>query len=457
MKRAEYVAVITRIYSTLIKEDRLPTPEEMRELELAFSRNGFTQGYLDDRKGAHMFGVRDEKTPEPKELFARARQSYAGENPRVDVRFYALLRKGEPAQVGVKDQDGHIVTAAGQIPEPAQNLPLTAEQVEKQLSRTGGTPYRCTEVKVRVDPDLNLPLAALNALRREVLEGLSQKRLELPLRKTGDFHAGVRYDNPTEPPALTVSVRKAAQISPALLRQAPAILYVPAEELAKHPEAVRGISPQTKLGVILPRVIWDREWSTVWKYLEQAKALGATEALIGNLGFAKKARELGFNLHADFGIPVFNAQSLKELKHLGFATATASFELKLAQIRDLSKALPVEGIVYGRLPLMLTENCIIKNRKGVCNCENENVLTDRKGEKFPVLKADGGCRSEIFNSRTLFLADKPEWTRSGLTYARLMFTTESPKECAQAMERYAGQSKWTPDSFTRGLYYRGVE
>lgn len=457
MKRAEYVAVITRIYSTLIKEDRLPTPEEMRDLELAFSRDGFTQGYLDDQKGAHMFGVRDEKTPEPKELFAQARQTYAQENPRVDVRFYAMLRKDEPAQVGVEDQDGNIVTVTGPIPEAAQNLPLTAEQVEKQLSRTGGTPYRCVGVKTLIDPNLNLPLSTLNALRREVLEGLSQKRQALPARRIGEFHAGVRYDNPTEAPALTISVRKASQITPKLLSTAPAILYVPAEELAKHPEAVRGLRPETRLGVILPRVIWDREWSTTLKHLEQARALGATVALVGNPGFAQKVRELGFELHADFGIPVFNAQSLKELKRLGFATATASFELKLAQIRDLSKALPVEGIVYGRLPLMLTENCIIKNRKGVCNCENENVLTDRKGEKFPVLKAEGGCRSEIFNSRTLFLADKPEWMRSGLTYARLMFTTETPDECVQAAERYLGRSKWSPAQFTRGLYYRGVE
>jgi len=49
---------------------------------------------------------------------------------------------------------------------------------------------------------------------------------------------------------------------------------------------------------------------------------------------------------------------------LGFAGATASFELKLAQIRDLSKAVPMELIAYGRLPLMITENCIVYNHAG---------------------------------------------------------------------------------------------
>ena len=56
-----------------------------------------------------------------------------------------------------------------------------------------------------------------------------------------------------------------------------------------------------------------------------------------------------------------------------------------------------------------------------------------------------------------FLADKPEWKRCGLTYARLLFTTENPWECVQALERYRDGSTWSPSQFTRGLYYRGVE
>jgi len=457
MKRPEYVAVITRVYSALIKEDRLPTPEELRVLEEAFSRQGFTQGYFDDKTGPGMFGVREEKTPEPKELFAQARQTYQNqENPRVGVRFYAMVRPDEPVRVGVEDPEGRVVTAAGDPPQPAQTLPLTVEQVEKQLSRTGGTPYRCLGVKALVEPGLNVPLAALNALRRQVLEDLSAQRQTPPQVRTGQFQPGVRYENPSAPPALTVAVRRAGQVSADLLRQAPAILYIPAAELAAHPECVKKLSRETALGVVLPRIVWDRELRQLTEDMQKARDLGATEALVGNLGLLTPARELGYTLRGDFGLPVFNAQALKEFKHLGLASATVSFELKLAQIRDLSKALPVEAIVYGRLPLMITENCIIKNRTGQCTCAGENILTDRKGERFPVVKAPG-CRNEILNSKKLFLADKPDWRRVGLTYARLLFTTENPWECAQALERYRGESQWSPGEFTRGLYYRGVE
>ena len=68
-----------------------------------------------------------------------------------------------------------------------------------------------------------------------------------------------------------------------------------------------------------------------------------------------------------------------------------------------------------------------------------------------------GHRNELENSRTLFLADKPEWRRLGLTYARLRFTTESPAECVTALQRYQGQGDYIPADLTRGLFYRGVE
>ena len=142
---------------------------------------------------------------------------------------------------------------------------------------------------------------------------------------------------------------------------------------------------------------------------------------------------------------------------MGFVSATASFELKLAQIRDLSKAIPLEFIAYGRLPLMITENCIIHNHSGQHTCGNVNLLVDRKGERFPVVKA-WGCRNEILNSKKLFLADKwADWQRAGLWAGRLLFTTENAPECVQVLDRYLGRGSYQPNEYTRGLYYRDVE
>ena len=191
--------------------------------------------------------------------------------------------------------------------------------------------------------------------------------------------------------------------------------------------------------------------------LKKVKDLGVKDALVGNLGMIQVAKELGFTLRGDFGLEVYNAQAVKEYKRLGFSSLTLSFELKFPQIRDISKSLDTELITYGRLPLMIVENCIIKNRTGSCNCQNTNILTDRKGARFPVVRAPG-CRNELLNSQKLFLADKAaDYRRIGLWGHRLMFTTENPRECVQVAQRYLEQGNWSPNEYTRGLYYRDVE
>ena len=462
MKRPEYVSVVTGVYARAIREDREPTEQELRDLEAAFSRQGFTDGYYQDKKGPAMFGVREE-APEPRELFAQARSQYqSGELQRVDVILYAMVRPGEPVQVGVQDVDGRVVTAAGPIPESARTKPLTAEAVEKQLARTGGTPYRCAKVRALVEPGLSVPVAALNALRRQVLEELTRQRGAAPAApNVGPFHAGVRYENRKEPPVLTLSLRSAGQLTPALCDLKPALLYLPAEELSAHPEAAEtALSAGVRVGVTLPRICWDREREALDQQLSAARSQGVTDALVGTLDLIAPARDQGFALRGDFGLPVFNSQAIKELKRMGFASCTASFELKLAQIRDLSKLIDLEVLVYGRLPLMITENCILKNRDGGCrrSCEGQNrLLVDRKGERFPVLRAPG-CRSEIFNAKRLYLADKTnDYRRVGAWAARLSFTTESAQECLHIARQYLGQERPALDDITRGLYYRDVE
>ena len=360
-----------------------------------------------------------------------------------------------------------IVLAAGLIPlAVVGSLFVGVVLLVFSRQKNGESPYilvvHCADqdvegqVRALVEENLSLPLAALNALRREALEKLSVQRQEPPRRRTGEYHAGARYENRREEPVLTISVRRAEQLTDELLRLRPALVYVPLDELAAHPEKAAG-TEHTSIGVSLPRVAWDREYPGLREKLEQVRALGVKDALLGNLGMFPIARELGFTLRGDFGLEIYNAQALKEYKRLGLQSATLSFELKLAQIRDLSKCLDTELITYGRLPLMLMENCIIRNRTGSCGCQNTNILTDRKGARFPVVSAPG-CRNELLNSQKLFLADRAaDYRRIGLWAQRLLFTTENPRECVQVAQRYLEQGSWTPNEYTRGLYYRDVE
>ncbi len=458
MKRPEYVAVVTAIYARAIKEDREPTQDELRQLEAAFSRQGFTDGYYMGQTGPGMFGIREEGA-EPKELFTAARERYLNDEVRrAPVKMYAMIKRGEPVRVAAEDEEGRVITAEGAVPEEARNVPLTQEAVERQIARTGGTPFSCTHSKIYVEEGLSLSVSALNALRRQVLEQLEQRRLEVPPQRQEPFHPGVRYEEPKQAPAYTVSLLKADQLSRELVRLNPAMIYLPLEECMACPEKVDMVlSQEVPVGVTVPRIASTQELGKLLPQLEQLREKGIADALIGNWGTVQPLKDLGYTLRGDFGLEVYNSQTLKEMKRMGFTSATASFELKLAQIRDLSKAVALEMIVYGRLPLMITENCLVKNRTGLCTCENVNRLTDRKGAQFPVVKAFG-CRNEILNSKKLFLADKKkDYEQIGLQTVRLMFTTENSRECVQVFERYLERGPYEPNDYTRGLYYRDVE
>ena len=162
---------------------------------------------------------------------------------------------------------------------------------------------------------------------------------------------------------------------------------------------------------------------------------------------------------------VYNSAALAFWKEQGLSSACVSFELRDAQLRDLSKCLPCEAIVYGRLPLMVTENCLNANESG-CRyfkerpasvpadgaCASAPELTDRRGEHFPVLRS-WGCRSEIENGKILYLADKAkDWQSLGLRFAQLRFTTESASECVRVLRAYQGETVEAPENITRGLF-----
>ena len=456
MKRPEYVAIVTRAYRTVLNGGKL-TPSDLQELETAFSRQGFTDGYFRGQTGSDMFGRRQEGE-DTADLFASARATYEqGEPQRIGVRFYAMIRRGEPAQLAVEDPDGNLCRTRGPVPEQAVYRSLTPQDLEQQLKKTGGTPYLCTAVRSSLDPDLMLPASAINAMRRDVIAELTAKRGRAAPARLNAYDEPPRYDGIAGEPQLTIAVRTAGQITSRMLSMKPTVLYVPLSELAEHPDLPQRVSVETQLAAILPRVIWSGELAPVARQLRTVYEMGVRQVLAGNLGQLHIARAAGFAVRGDFGLNIVNSRAMRYLREQGLDSQLLSFELTLPQLRDLSKPLPTEMLVYGRLPLMLTENCLIRNRTGECSCGAGPVkLIDRKGEEFRIVRDCGTCRSVVLNGKKLYLLDKREdLRRFGLWALRLSFTTENPGEIDTVLSNL--NAPFDPGACTRGLYYRGVE
>ena len=457
MKRPEYVAIVTRIYRAVL-DGKEVTREDLEQLEEIFSRQGFTQGYYLNETGPQMFGVHQD-TPEDKDLLAAARASFErGENPRVPVKFYAMIRTGEESQLAVEDDQGHVCKTTGPIPDLARSRALTEQDLADRLGKTGGTPYYCTNVRAVMDPGLMLPASAINAMRREVLDRLTAVRGRVELPHTNPFTGLAPYDGIPGEARLTVCVRSFDQITPRLLRMAPAVLYVPLAELLAHPELRDMVPVDTELTAVLPRVIFDRDRAKWASALEQVRSMGVRHVLTGNLGQMRMAKQKGFGIRGDFGLNVYNSRTMHYLRQQQVESQLISFEMTVPQLRDLSKAVPVEILVYGRLPLMLMENCVIRNRTGSCSCDTPTRLVDRMGEEFPILKDPGTCRNVLYNGKKLYILDKLDGLRGmGLWAHRMNFTTENAVEVDAILSQYEGRAVFDPATCTRGLYTRGVE
>ena len=458
MKKPEYVATVTRVYRQALNEGRVTGAME-KALHDAFNRQGFTDGYYAAEKGPQMFGIRDDRSEDAAWAKA-ARESYeAVENGLVSVKFKALITENR-SELTVRDPDGNVCKARGDTPQMARTRPLLAEDLAARLAKTGGTPFRCADVQCRIEPGYTLSAASINAMRRDVLTQLMAVRARRDTPTLGKPRKIREVFGRREEPGLTVQITNREQITGRLLNMGAQVVYVPlhlvTEDHIYFEELIRKGCP---IAVVLPRIVHDGELEGLKQELRLARRIGVREALVGNLGLMIPVRECGLTIRGDFGLNIFNSRDMEVCKKLELQSAALSFEMTLPQIRDVSKAVDAELLIYGRMPLMVTENCIMKNRTGACVCQQgPQKLVDRTGAEFPIIKDGCSCRSVLLNGKKLSLLDRREdLSRLGLWGLRLYFTTENAREVDRCLRDFVNMAPFEPGSCTRGLYLRGLD
>lgn len=461
MKRPEYVAAVCGVFARALRQEREPLPEEIQLLRQIFSRDGFTDGYFTGQKGRHMFGVRGRPEPGAKtdKLYAAMRATYAAgkdtENVQVAMDFEA--RPGQEARLWVTDPEGRDVCVQGEVPEAAKTGGFKPETVAGALSRTGGTPFAPGQLTVDCGPNLYIPASRLNAMRRQALERLEELRACPPERTTNPIPEIEPIANRQEHPCFTVSALRFEQITDGVLSLAPRRVYLPAQILAEQPEKTKALVSRADIAMIAPPIIAPSEMRGALDIIKRAMSAGASGCLAGNAGLFEMVKDLNIPLYGDTGLNIYNSVALRRMKDDGLATAALSFELTLPMIRDMAKCIDTEVIIYGRLPLMICENCVLKNAGKCGGCGRGAHLTDRSGARFPLVR-EYGCRMRILNAHTLCLSDKlQDFEKLGLWALRLSFTIESPEECDIVAGAYLARRLPDLPCVTRGLYYRGVE
>lgn len=487
MKSAGYVGGVTAIWRRLLDERRAATEDELQKLSDLFSRGGFTDGYFIGRVDHRMTGIRSE---DDKERSAAAEKAAAAARagsflpaslsasvkagmPLTLTASAPLFRQEErPSGEGEGENKKTVtVTVLGDVPEEAQNpsAALTSGTLVKQLSKLGGTPYTAASVRVDCEEGLILPLARLNALRRQATDALDAARMAampapaspytpekalLPGRALSgsDGMPSAEPSGRQEPPGGAM-MRYAHFLRPEQITPAAAgyfkVRFLP---LDRWEPSANGVS--------LPPVIFDHESEEVKASLARVLRAGARHILIGNVGHFPLLCEVcaalessltaGLTLHGDFRLNLTNAAALARVFEMAAASGAPlsdvilSPELTLPRLRDLCAAHPDQAgvIIYGRLPLMLLEKCVIRelypdsrdpkkqNGRAGAACaacaSDAAALSDRKGVVFPLLRI-AGHRNLLLNALPLSMTDRPDdLSRAGISLRHYLFTTESP-------------------------------
>lgn len=423
MKSPEYVYTVTKIYRRLLDEGRCATEGELSALARAFSRSGFSDGYYVGKIDKSMQGVRTEADKE-------ASRKEAPRPPRtlpLSVQAEASFRLGEPSclslSLTLNSGECISVTALGDAPLKAQSAALSRESVSDRLSKMGGTPFTLSSLTLALEDNLFLPVGAQNALRRRatdaLLSALSEKRRENAVHPT----VSPVYTEAQTPLSTAVFYNPDAFFE-ASAGDAFDVAFLPVELLADRGELVAS-------GVLLPPVIPDSERAEVKDMLTAAKARGARFALVCSLGAIALTKECGLIPMGDFRLNITNAESAAVLRGMGVSHFILSPELSPARAARIGGGY----IGYGRIPLMLTERCFVKELASCAAC-GKFSLVDRRGARFPVLRTHRH-RAIIFNSLPTYVGDVPQVCRTLFSLGKhFIFSVEDAREIRRVLHAF---------------------
>ncbi len=444
MKRPEYVAAaVTACKNTV---NGIGDKKLSGSLQAVFSRSGFTKGYFEGRLGKDMFGIRRKEDVEGASgVLSDLARLYEKENPLIPVDFSATILPDAPILLTASAL-GKTVCAEGAVPQTALNRAVTSGEISDRLSKCGGTQFYAENIDVDCGDGLFISAGELNALRRNALS-------ELEIAISQQEYA------PVSPYINNINIHKSQS------RKLHARFFDAKEIPDKLDGVSRAVIPLEtdgetverlcKSGIEVAAEIPSAVFSNAEKYINELirlKSHGVSLAWVCTLDGVKIAEKAKLPFSGGFGLNVFNSASLEEIALLGAKDALLSCEVSLGQASRLGSDIPRGIMAYGRIPLMLTRNCPVRNELSCAQCGGKSVLVDRMNVEFPV-RCKNGC-SYILNSRPLWLGDKQK-DIINCDFALLYFTTETKSEASEIIGDFICE-KSAKGEFTRGLYYKGV-
>ena len=398
---------------------------------------------------------------------------------RIPVRLRLRAMPGEPLTLWASDGESETVLQGASV-QRAEKRAVTEAELKKNLGRTGKTVFEPRELQVETE-DAFVPASAVNAIRREALEQLEEKRIRaFEERGAGPaqgrdsgrpeeehpaaVRSAARLPGPEAFPRVTVRTAEQAEAARA---QGLRIAWDPEDF---RPSMLRQLLEKMETGdwLRLPEVCEEGtlEMLRSWAEAHADKLGGVVIGSLGQLGLAWPVP-----IGAGDGIPVMNREAASLLREEGCAFATASSELTGEELRELLSTaeigLPILVPVYGRTQLMLLHHCPARTALGwkeghaacaMCDTGDERslrgeVLEDRRGYRFPLVRRrlPEGCMIRLMNMLPT------DWMDKRIDGIRTVALTEEGREETEEILACLLSGRRTAGETTRGHWKRPVE
>ena len=446
MKRPEYVAAAT-LAAREARDLGMITEKTADRLQSVFSRTGFTDGYFKGEPGEKMFGYRQKSDvlSADSKLLKEIRSCYKDEYQHIPLELRFTAQTGEKMRLTATDGTHTVRAESEDVVEKALHLPLSEERAAQSLKKTGNTPYYIKNITMEIAPDAAASAASINALRRKALESLDVSREICHNYKINSIDlTSVLSTNEKTSSENRAFVRTLD--FPDSMRRMDRI-FVDLFGMADENKLIRLLNEGYPVGVEVPRATFGNE-KEVYARLKKLKELGVSQLIAHNIAAVYIGKELGYTVHAGFGMNIVNSYTLRWAADYGIASAQLSVEIELRQIERLRKSIPVGIIRYGYFPLMIT-----RNSPSGKSCKNNPYLQDRKNEKFLVTEREG--YSEIVNCVPI-LMPKDAYPLDEKVMSDFLFPVENSVEnMEKTLEKLRENQNF--ERKTHGLYLRGVK
>ena len=421
MKRPEYVAsAVTACKNALNNKDY-----NKDLLKAVFSRSGFTDGYLMDKRNSDMFGYRskDDVISATNDVFKELQALYKTDTPVTPVDMcFTITNESTCLEATANGVTVTATTTGGEVPIKSA---LSLEMAEKNLKKLGGTPYFLNDLKFDNPENLTLSLSTINALRRECVE-----KLDLELNRTNreilDVSPEFKESNKKKNPTLRARFSEFNQYSSEF--NICEYLIFPIKEVLSHKEDLEEI--KEKVIIELPDLIYPFYEEKLLKDLQNLKSLGFKNTISGNIGGIEIIKNAGLNAFGGHTLNVANSEAIEFYETQDVKDLTLSVELSAKTIDNISSNAKIGAYCYGNLPLMFFRSCPIKQKDGCGNCNGKRKITDRKNIEFDVLCHDK-MYSVLHNSVPLYICDK---INLNCDFVTMYFTNEGKDECKEILK-----------------------